>query len=56
MQPRVPRAVCERCSEYLPHYCAAVVTVRRGRFGRKTVTIADRQPPGPTEGGRSRAA
>ena len=44
MQPRTPRDACARCSEYLPQYCAAVVTVRRGRFGRKTVTITDRQP------------
>lgn len=41
---RVPRTVCGRCGEFWPHYCAAVVVVRRGRFGRKTVTITDRQP------------
>jgi NMD protein affecting ribosome stability and mRNA decay len=42
--PRVPRDTCGRCGEYLPHYCAAIVVVRRERFGRKTVTVTDRQP------------
>jgi|HubBroStandDraft_6_1064221.scaffolds.fasta_scaffold00062_102 hypothetical protein len=44
VRPSVPRDTCGRCGEFLPHYCAAVVAVRRERSGRKTVTVTDRQP------------
>lgn len=38
----VPHNVCEVCGEFLPHYCAAIVIVKRLRFGRKVVAIIDR--------------
>jgi hypothetical protein len=38
----VPSHICEVCGEYLPHACAPIVTVIRGKFERKTVTITDR--------------
>jgi len=43
----VPARTCSRCGEYLPHWCAPVVTVRYGggRARRRVVTITDRQPP-----------
>jgi hypothetical protein len=34
-----------KCGEWLPHSCAAKVTVARERWtGRRIVTITDRQP------------
>ena len=45
-----PRAICGICAEFLPHYCAAQVTIRRLGFGRRTITIIDRQPAGQNTG------
>jgi hypothetical protein len=38
----IPSRVCPVCDEFLPHYCAAIVIVRRLPFGRKEVVINDR--------------
>lgn len=41
----IPARVCERCGEYLPHYCAPVITIKRQPFtGLKIVRIEDRVP------------
>jgi hypothetical protein len=35
--------LCERCGEFLPHYCAALVTFHRRPYAtRRSVTIVDR--------------
>ena len=42
----VPRKICPRpgCGEFLPHYCAEVVTVTRERWtGKRVITITDRR-------------
>lgn len=40
-----PGRACERCDEWLPHFCAAEITITRERWtGRRVVTIRDRQP------------
>lgn len=44
--PPVPRRICPICQEFAPHYCAALLVVRRGPGGRRTITITDRQPAG----------
>lgn len=42
-----PRRQCATCGEWLPHYCAALVTFARERFtGRRVITITDRRPAG----------
>lgn len=39
----VPKRVCPVCGEFLPHACAALVTITRRPFtGRKVVAITDR--------------
>lgn len=39
----VPRHICGMCGEFLPHYCAAIIMIRRTRWnGRRIVTITDR--------------
>jgi hypothetical protein len=43
-RPR-PRTRCEACSEYLPHYCAAAITITQpDDLGRPRVVIVDRAP------------
>ena len=39
-----PRRICSVCGEFLPHYCAPVVTITRQKFtGRRVVIIIDRE-------------
>jgi hypothetical protein len=39
-----PARACERCDEWLPHFCAAEITITREKWtGRRVVTIRDRQ-------------
>jgi hypothetical protein len=41
----VPRKTCPRpdCGEFMPHYCAEVVTVSRQRWtGKRVITISAR--------------
>lgn len=47
-----PARICPGCGEWLPHACAAVVTISRERYtGRRAVRIIDRAgPPGPPRG------
>lgn len=45
----VPQRTCNTCHEFLPHACAAVITIeqrrRRGSIRRVTfVSIIDREP------------
>ena len=40
----VPRHSCGACGEFLPHACAPVVEIRRLQFGRRQITITDREP------------
>jgi hypothetical protein len=43
MSPAIPRETCPTCLEYLPHYCAEVVTItRQRRTGKRVVTITAR--------------
>lgn len=43
--PACPRRTCPECGEFLPHYCAATVTVARQKFtGKRQVVITDREP------------
>lgn len=44
-QPACPKRTCPNCGEFLPHYCAATVTVTRQKFtGKRQVVITDRAP------------
>lgn len=46
MADGVPARTCDRCNEYLPHWCAPVITITYygGRDRRREVTIEDWQP------------
>jgi hypothetical protein len=40
-----PRTTCGTCTEYLPHYCAAAITITWPQgAGRPRVIIVDRAP------------
>lgn len=45
MTAGTPARTCERCEEYLPHWCAPVITIRYegGRRRRHATVIEDRQ-------------
>jgi hypothetical protein len=39
----VPQHVCPVCGEFLPHWCAPVITRWRDRFtGKRRIAITDR--------------
>ena len=44
MNPPVPQHQCGTCGEFLPHACTPVVLISRRQFGRKQVTVIDREP------------
>ena len=51
MNPPVPQHQCGTCGEFLPHACAPVVLISRRQFGRKQVTVIDRERPRAGTGG-----